>query len=146
MIPTKLNLILDELRSIQDFDTRMDYLIEFGEAFREVPEQIAHRPFKDENKVPACESDAYVFSTIDSVGKLKLYFAVENPHGISAKALAVILDQGLSGEEPKVVSQVPEEIVYDIFGKGLSMGKGLGLMGMIRLVKFLAEKPSLLAL
>lgn len=139
MIPAKLNSILEELKSIEDFQTRMDYLIEFGESFREVPENISKRPFPQDSKVPACESDAYVFSKVNKNGEMQFYFAVENPHGVSAKALAVILDQGLSGEKPEAISQIPEEIVYDIFGKDLSMGKGVGLMGMIRLVRFLAK-------
>ena len=145
MIPSKLNAILEELKSIEDFQTRMDYLIEFGESFKEVPTNIKARPFGDNSKIPACESDAYVFSRLDDSGNMKYYFAVENPHGVSAKALAVILDQGLSGEKPEAISQIPEEIVYDIFGKDLSMGKGVGLMGMIRLVKFLAERAIQLA-
>lgn len=139
MIPSKLKSILDELKSIQDFQTRMDYLIEFGEGFKEVPIDIAKRPYPPESKVPACESDAFTFSKLENDGTIKFYFAVDNPHGVSAKALAVILDQGLSGETPAAVQEVPEEIVYDIFGKDLSMGKGVGLMGMIRLVKAIAN-------
>jgi cysteine desulfuration protein SufE len=140
VIPPKLHSILEELKSIEDYQTRMDFLIEFGESFKEVPPEIAQRPFSELNKVPACESDAYVFTTKNENGTLNLYFAVENPHGISAKAMAKILDEGLEGETPESIAQVPEEIVYDIFGKDLSMGKGLGLMGMIRQVKFLANK------
>ena len=37
-------------------------------------------------------------------GTLKLHFAVENPSGISAKALAAILDQALSGLPPAEVA------------------------------------------
>ncbi len=139
MIPNKLSSILDELKAIEDFQTRMDYLIEFGESFEEVPKRIASSPYPSENKVPACESDAYVFHELNEDGTIQIYFAVENPHGVSAKALAAILKQGLDGCRPNEVSQIPEEIVYDIFGKDLSMGKGVGLMSMIRIVKYLAK-------
>lgn len=74
---------------------------------------------------------------------VKFHFAVENPQGISAKAMAVILDETLSGEDPDTIATVPADIVYQIFGKELSMGKGQGLMGMIELAKVLAKKAKL---
>ena len=46
---------------------------------------------------PQCESDAYVWALKKPDDTLKLYFAVENPSGVSAKALAAILDKTLSG-------------------------------------------------
>jgi cysteine desulfuration protein SufE len=64
---------------------------------------------------------------------------VENPQGISAKALAAVLDEGLSGCSPDQVQLVSEDIVDQIFGKALSMGKGTGLRGMVRLIKGLAR-------
>ena len=60
--------------------------------------------------------------------------------GISAKAMAVILDETISGETPDVIAGVPTDLVYKVFGKELSMGKGQGLMGMIELCKILAKK------
>lgn len=137
-IPEKLKSILDEINSLEDYQSRMDYLIELGESFEEVRPEIATRPFSMNNKVPACESDAYVFTSSYDGNKTQFHFAIENPHGISAKALAKILGDGLLGESNETISKIPEEIVYQVFGKDLSMGKGLGLMGMIKLVKHLA--------
>jgi cysteine desulfuration protein SufE len=131
-IPGTLQNLLDELSLIEDTSLRYELLIEYGERFKEVPEEIATRPFPEECKVPACESDAYIFSTRNSDGTLKFHFAVENPQGVSAKALACILDETLSGEKIEEVSHVSEDIAYSIFGKNLSMGKGLGLTSMIR--------------
>ena len=131
MIPDSLREILDEIKKLPDQDARADYLIELAASFKEVDPKIASRPFPKSNQVPACESDAYVWVTKDHKGYPKFHFAVENPQGVSAKALAVIIDQGLSGVEPSLISQVSDEFVYEIFGSGLSMGKGLGLKSMI---------------
>jgi hypothetical protein len=67
------------------------------------------------------------------------HFAVE-PAGISAKSLAVILGETLSGAPIEEVAEVPGDIVYRLFGRELSMGKSMGLMGMISMVTKLAKK------
>ena len=138
MIPNTLREILDELKKLPDQDARADYLIDLASSFKEVDPKIATRPFSKSNQIPACESDAYVWVTKDPSGYPKFHFAVENPQGISAKALAVIIDQGLSGVDPKQLAQVSDEFVYEIFGSGLSMGKGIGLKSMIGMCKSLA--------
>jgi cysteine desulfuration protein SufE len=127
----KIDAFLKELSMFTDRDERMEFLIDLASRFKEVPKEIAERPFPKENKVPACESDAYVW-----LRDGKLYFAVENPQGISAKALAVILDENFSGTDQ--INQIPESLVDTIFGSTISMGKGEGLRGMIRLAKSLA--------
>jgi cysteine desulfuration protein SufE len=135
----KLNDFLEEFKSIDDRDTRFDYLIEVADRFKEVPTDVATRPFSKDNLVPACESEAYVFLEKNN-NKCNFYFAVENPQGISAKAMAVILSESLNGLTPDEISTIKEDIVLDIFGGAISMGKGQGLMSMVQLVKFFANK------
>jgi cysteine desulfuration protein SufE len=65
--------------------------------------------------------------------------SVENPQGISAMALAAILSESLSGVAPDQVMAVPVDIVYRIFGRELSMGKSLGLMGVVNVVRAAAR-------
>jgi len=139
MYPEKLKELLDELSSIEDMNLRSDLLIEYAEGFKTVPAEVASKPYSERSKVPACESEAYVWAKKNSEGNLQYYFAVENPQGISAMAMAAILDETLSGEPPEAVAQVEEDIVYDIFGKGISMGKGQGLMAMVSMVRNLAK-------
>ena len=43
----------------------------------------------------------------------------------------VILDETLSGAPPEQVANVPSDIIYAVFGKELSMGKSMGLTGMV---------------
>jgi len=136
--PEKLHTLAEELCAY-DEDTRFDLLIEYAERFAQVPPEIALRPFSEANRVPACESEAYIWVRELPSGGLKYYFAVENPQGISAKALAVILDDSITGKQPESIANIPEDIVYKLFGRTLSMGKGQGLMNMVQRVKALAS-------
>jgi len=133
-IPPRLAELVETLEGLERAE-RIDWLISLAEHFREVPERIARRPFPDERRVPGCESQAFVWSEENPDGTLSFHFAVENPQGISAKALAVILDRTLSGEAREAISSVPAGIVERIFGRELSMGKSLGLAGMLQAVQ-----------
>ena len=137
--PPKLKELLDELKFIEEPELRADLLIEYGERFRDVPERIATRPYPEENRVPACLSDSFLFTEATDNNSLKFYFAVENPQGISAMALAVIIDETLSGAPLEQIAAVQEDIVYEIFGREISMGKGQGLMGMVQMTRAFAR-------
>ena len=65
---------------------------------------------------------------------------MENPQGISAKAMGVILDECLSGEKPEDAANLSHDVVFAIFGKEISMGKGQGLMGMVDLVRMQTKR------
>jgi cysteine desulfuration protein SufE len=139
-LPPKLQTIIDELTATTDRDERFEMLIEYSDQFEPVPASVATRPFPENHKVPGCESEVYVWATKNPDGTVKIYYAVENPQGISAKATAVILDQGLSGEPPEAFANVNEDIALSIFGGSLSMGKGQGLMSMVGATKALAMR------
>ena len=130
--PQKLNDFLNNLSLIKDHQERINLLIDYADRFKEVPAEIAKRPFPEENKILFCESGAYVWTKLQQDGTIKLFFAVENPQGISAMALAAILDLTLSGEPPENILKVPEDLVNKIFGESLSMGKNMGLTGIIQ--------------
>lgn len=119
---------------------RSEMLIEYADSFEEVPAAVASRPFPDKSRAPRCESEAYVFATDRPDGTLKLWFAVENPQGLSAKAWAVILDNTLSGQPLDLVAHVPQDVIFRIFGRDLSMGKGQGLIGMLEVVQHEARR------
>ena len=138
--PPKLAEIVDTLSLVPDRLERIDMLISIADRFVEVPETIARRPFAESHKVPACESEAYVWARRQDDDTLKFYFAIENPQGISAKAMAVILDDSLSGQPLDDVGGVSSEVIYEIFGKELSMGKSMGLMSMVTMVTASAKK------
>jgi cysteine desulfuration protein SufE len=139
-IPEKLANTLDMLDLVPDRTERIQLLIDIAERFRDVPPRIARRPFPEEHRVPACESEAFVWGEPRPDGTLDFHFAVENPQGISAKAMAVLLGDSLSGAPLDQVAAVPQDIVYRVFGRELSMGKSMGLMGMVSMVNNLAKK------
>jgi cysteine desulfuration protein SufE len=140
--PGRLPDILETLAIASDPMERSQMLIDLAARFREVPPEVARRPFPEEHRVPACESDAYVWGVLQQDGTLKLYFAVENPSGVSAKALAVVLDRGLSGCPPDAAASLSTDLVEDVFRANISMGKGIGLMSMVRAVATLARQAA----
>lgn len=149
---------------------RNQMLIEYSDQFQGVPERVATRPYPRTHQVPHCESDSYVFvERLDECGvvtepsanasanasangapdahdaanapKLKFYFAVENPFGVSARALSAILDSTLSGLPADEIATIPiEDLVPTLFGKNISMGKGQGLLSIAAVVKRLAQR------
>jgi cysteine desulfuration protein SufE len=140
--PATLPDLLELMAGITDPAERASVLISFADQFREVPPEVAERPFDRSHQVPQCESDAYAWALRQPDGTLKLYFAVENPSGISARALAVILDKTLSGRPAAEIAAVSPDIVERIFRQNISMGKGMGLMSMVLAVQALARRAA----
>jgi len=138
-LPPKLQDVLAAFEMFSDPADRTSMLLSYADQFKEVPPEIARRPFPQNHQVPQCESDAYVWANRRDDGTLKLYFAVENPSGVSAKALAAILDRTLSGLPASEIARVSPEIVERIFRQNISMGKGMGLMSMVQAVQALAR-------
>ena len=140
--PERLQTLLDAFAGVTDTDERTQLLIDFARKFKEVPPEVATRPFAPERLVKHCESEAYAWAVPSADGTLKLHFAVENPSGVSAKALAAILDKALSGLPPSEIAKVDPEIVEKLFRQNISMGKGMGLMSMVQAVRSLAKAAS----
>ena len=138
-MPEGLKTLLEDFQ-FADRTERIDMLIEYADRFQEVPERIATRPFLEEHHVQKCESEAYVWAEDLPDGTLKFHFAVENPQGLSAKAWSVIMDETLSGQLLEAVADTPCDSVFTVFGKDVSMGKGMGLMGITDLITTYARQ------
>ncbi|HMO01860.1 MAG TPA: SufE family protein [Oligoflexia bacterium] len=131
-----LQKFLSDFAALGDRDLKMEYLIELAGHFKAPPADVAAKPYAESNKVPGCESEVYVWARREGEdSKLRFYFAVENPQGVSAKALAVILDRYLSGHSVDYIADISPEIIYQLFGEELTMARGQGLMNMILAVK-----------
>lgn len=141
-LPAALQDVLDLFATFDDPSDRTNLLLGYADQFREVPPEVATRPFGRDHLVPHCESEAYVWALKRPDGTLKLHFAVENPSGVSAKALAAILDRSLSGLPPGQIADITPDIVEGIFRQNISMGKGMGLMSMVQAVRSLAKAAS----
>jgi cysteine desulfuration protein SufE len=135
----RLAELYDTLDMFAEPSARAELLISFADRFKEVPPAISARPFPKSHQVPQCESEAYVWSELNPDRTLQLHFAVENPSGISAKALAVILDSIYSGQPAEDVLDLDSEIVERVFRQNISMGKGLGLKSMVLAVQALTR-------
>lgn len=133
-----LQRLVDMFKMFDPAD-RTNMLLSFADQFKDVPREVATRPFEKSHQVPQCESDAYVWAVKRPDGTLQLYFAVENPSGVSAKALAAILDKTLSGLPASEIAGITPDIVEKIFRQNISMGKGMGLMSMVQAVATLAK-------
>ena len=138
--PDALQSVLETFDMFPDPADRTNMLLSYADQFREVPADVATRPFDKSHQIPQCESDAYAWAIKKPDGTLSLHFAVENPSGVSAKALAAILQRSLSGLPAAQVATVDPSIVERIFRQNISMGKGMGLMSMVEAVRALARR------
>lgn len=130
--PLRLQEQIDMLEMFPDRADRIDALVALGSRYDAA--QFADVPRAEANRVPGCESEVYL--SVEPMGLgLRFKFAVDNPQGISAMALAQLLDEGLSGEALEQVADVSEDLVFEVFGRELSMGKSMGLTGMVRMVR-----------
>jgi cysteine desulfuration protein SufE len=135
----KLEELQETLDMFGDPGSRADLLIGFADKFTPVPPEVATRPYPKSHQVPQCESEVYVWSRLNPDRTVKLDFAVENPSGISAKALAVILDQIYSGQPAEDLLSLDTGIVERVFRQNISMGKGLGLTSLVLAVQALTR-------
>lgn len=132
--------VADYFDNITDEHKRIQTLISYSKRFKEVPENVASRPFDQAHRVPECESDVYIWTDVNEEKKVEVYTAVENPQGLSAKAFAAVLQKALKDADVEDIEKLDNELVYKIFGKQLSMGKNMGLMGMIQMIKAQARQ------
>ncbi len=139
-LPPRLAEHLEMLALLPDRADRIEYLISLADRFHEVSPQVATRPFAESHRVPQCESEAFVWATPREDGTLDFQFAVDNPQGISAKALAAILGDSLGGQALAAITAIPGDVVYGLFGRELSMGKNLGLLGMLQMCQAFARR------
>lgn len=141
-LPQKLREIIEDFSFLTDRVERQEYLIQLADQFADVrvPASIASQPYDESHRVPACESDAFVWAQEQEDGTLRYYFDVLNPQGLSAMAMSVILNDACSGAPLEEVAAIQPDIVFEFFGKSISMGKGQGLMGIVNMVTAAARR------
>lgn len=137
--PAALAALLETFDGFTERGERIQMLLDLAEAFREVPPEIAARPFDEAQRVPACESEAFAWGLPRADGRLHFHFAVENPQGVSARALASVLASTCSGAPLDAVAALDDAVVYRLFGRELSMGKTMGLTAMVAMVAAMAR-------
>ncbi len=140
--PAKLAEALEDFSYITTRSERQEYLIQLADEFKDVkvPPSVATQPYDESHRVPECESDAFVWAIDQPDGTLKFYFDVLNPQGLSAMAISVILGRSFDGVPLEEIAAVQPDIVFDFFGKDISMGKGQGLMGIVNMAVYEAKR------
>jgi sulfur transfer protein SufE len=138
-VPQRLRELLETFDGVDDMEQRMSMLVDYAEEFTPVPPSIASPPYPEDARVQFCESEAFVWALPEPGGKLRFHFAVGNPSGVSARALAAILEKTVSGAPASEIAEVTPDIVTRIFRQNISMGKGMGLMGIVERVRDLAR-------
>jgi cysteine desulfuration protein SufE len=140
-VPDALQAILDDFSLITARSDRQEYLIELAGHFEEVriDPDIAQPPYDEIHRVPGCESEAYVWAFPNDDHTLRFAFDVRNPQGLSAMAMCVVLGRSCSHAPLDQVAALDPNLVFTLFGRDLSMGKGLGLTGIVRMVSGLAR-------
>lgn len=141
-LPPSLQETLDDLALLPDRAERIEYLISLADTYKPVSESDIPKPYPESARVPACESEVFVFVGLDDDKHLDLKIAVENPQGMSAMAMAAVLRDALQGQDPALAQSIDEEVVFQLFGRELSMGKSMGLTNLVRMVKSQASKLS----
>lgn len=139
-IPEKLQDYIDDFGYVTTREERVEFLIQIADSFQQVPEEIATQPYDESNRVVGCESEAFVWAVDREDGTLDFYFDVLNPQGLSAMAMATILDESCSGAPIEQVAAIDSEVVFTFFGRDVSMGKGQGLTGIVNTVVYEAKK------
>ena len=137
--PKSIQELTQLFEGLEDRELRAELLIETGDRFVEVPAAIATRPYPLSHQVPACQSDVYLWAHRTATG-IALEFAVVNPQGISARAMAVILKEAFADATLSEILAIDPGIVTMLFGKGIAMGKGQGLTSMLTTAQALARK------
>ena len=138
--PPKLQEYLDDFAFITTREERVDYLIAIADEFTPVPASVASKPYDEAHRVIGCESEAFVWALERDDGALDYHFDVLNPQGLSAMAMCAILDQACSGAKLEQVAAIDGEVVFTLFGREISMGKGRGLTELINAVTWQAKQ------
>lgn len=142
VIPANLQEQLDILDMFPDRADRIQTLIEVADQYRAIPESEIPKPYPEERRVPGCETEVFIFDAPKD-HDWPCLVAVQNPQGISAMALAVMLSKGMKGASLGELEALSGELVYKIFGRELSMGKSMGLTNTLEMMKRAAIKKLL---
>ncbi len=137
--PEELHELLTIIRESPITD-RNEILLDYSDRFEGVPEHIATRPYPESHRVVECESDVYVFTEQGKNNGINFYIAVENPQGVSSRALSAVLKESFDGKDLQKIESIPETLIFELFGRNVSMGKGAGMMGIIKLLKYFARQ------
>lgn len=133
--PDALDHLISEIKSIDDREEHQAVLEELSCDYQDDSEYSQSLNI-ELVRTPNCPSEVYVGVEIKD-NLYNLLFTVRNPQGISAKAFTAIIKKYYANTTKEQILSIPEELVYDIFTKDITMGRAQGLVGVIRTIKSL---------
>ena len=135
--------MLDTFAMFADPADRTNLLLGYADQFKEVPREVAARPFGRDHLVPHCESEAYVWALKQPDGTHEALLRGREPVGRVGQGAGGHPPPDRSpGSRPPRSPPITPDIVEQIFRQNISMGKGLGLMSMVQAVQALARAAS----
>lgn len=131
-LPPKLDGIVKMFRTLPK-GLRLQALLEYSRKLPALPEEYAGHPERME-KVPECVSPFFLATEVED-GGVKMFFDVpaEAP---TVRGFAGILTEGLSGESPQEVLNVPDTFYTDMgLGDLITPSRLNGMHAILRRLK-----------
>ena len=110
-LPAKLSGLVEHYAGIQDRGERIEALIDLASAWRDVPPEVARRPFPETSKVPACESEAYVFARPRPDGGLEVDTRLLRELGLDTAPRSF---PDLAGDDKGILAEDLEALAADL--------------------------------
>jgi cysteine desulfuration protein SufE len=107
--PKKLQTMIDVMAaSPKEF--RTEALLDYSKRLPPLPDHIDASELE---QVEECQSPFFLATELDDDGKVRMYFEAP-PEAPTTRGFAAIVHDGLDGETPEVILEVPNDFFYDM--------------------------------
>ena len=108
-IPKKLQTMIDVMAtSPKDF--RTEALLDYSKRLPPLPDHIDASELE---QVAECQSPFFLTTELDDDGRVRMYFEAP-PEAPTTRGFAAIVHEGLNGETPEAILEVPNDFFYDM--------------------------------
>ncbi|MBT8240577.1 MAG: SufE family protein [Acidimicrobiia bacterium] len=108
-IPTKLKTMIDVMAaSPKEF--RTEALLDYSKRLPPLPDHIDASELEH---VAECQSPFFLTTELDDEGRVHMYFEAP-PEAPTTRGFAAIVYEGLDGETPEAILEVPNDFFYDM--------------------------------
>ena len=108
-VPKKLQTMIDVMAaSPKDF--RTEALLDYSKRLPPLPDHIDASELE---QVAECQSPFFLTTELDDDGRVRMYFEAP-PEAPTTRGFAAIVHEGLNGETPEVILEVPNDFFYDM--------------------------------
>lgn len=122
--------IIEEFDLFPDWEEKYAYIIELGKNLEPMPEKMQTQ----ENRVPGCMSQVWLFKQVDDQGKIKL---LANSDAFIVKGLLAIIIQIFSGRTLSEIKNINMQKFFQDLGlkEHLSPSRSNGFFSIISRIK-----------